>query len=160
MAVEIERKFLLKDDSWRAEVVRSVVFRQGYLTSLNAGSPGKASVRVRIEGDQANINIKSVTLGAARMEYEYPVPLEEASEMLDTLCAGPLIEKTRHYIERDGLVWEIDEFSGDNQGLIVAEVELDHSSQVISLPKWIGTEVTEDKKYYNACLVNNPFNVW
>ncbi|MGV6858759.1 MAG: CYTH domain-containing protein [bacterium] len=160
MATEIERKFLLKDDSWRSEVKKSVAFRQGYLTALDEKKPGPASVRVRIEGSCANLNIKSVTVGMSRSEYEYSIPLEDAHEMLDTLCVGPLIEKTRHFIPRDGLVWEVDEFSGVNSGLVVAEVELHHGSQSISLPQWIGTEVTEDKKYYNACLVNNPFNVW
>ena len=159
MPVEIERKYLLTDDSWREEAGEGVMFRQGYLTSLHGGSVN-ASVRVRIEGKEANVNFKSVTVGASRLEYEYPIPLEDAEEMLDLLSSGPLIEKVRYFIHRDGVTWEIDEFSGDNKGLVVAEVELDHSSQTPVLPKWVGMEVTEETRYYNACLVNNPFSGW
>ncbi len=160
MAIEIERKFLLKDDTWRQEAGKGIFFRQGYMTSLKDGDEVNASVRVRIEGQQANVNVKSITVGISRLEYEYEIPLMDAEEMLEHLCVGPLIEKVRYRIEFKGLIWELDEFFGDNEGLIVAEVELGHSKQSVHLPKWVGTEVTEDKRYYNACLVNKPFRVW
>lgn len=156
MAVEIERKFLLANERWREEAGEGVLFRQGYLTSGN----DQASVRVRIEGERARLNVKSVTVGASRLEYEYDIPLAEAQEMLDLLCKKPLIEKHRYFVKRQGLVWEIDEFMGENAGLVVAEVELDQENQAIELPGWIGNEVTEDTRYYNACLVNNPFRSW
>lgn len=156
MGLEIERKFLTLNAAWRAEAGEGVLFRQGYLT---AGGD-QASVRVRMEGEKARLNIKSVTVGASRLEYEYEIPVFDAREMLDKLCNKPLIEKRRYFVKRHGVTWEIDEFLGDNEGLVVAEVELDHENQVIDLPAWIGMEVTEDTRYYNACLVNNPFKNW
>ena len=116
MAVEIEHKFLVRDERWRREVERSVRMRQGYLTS-----DARCSVRVRVAGDQGHLNVKSGTLGIQRSEYEYLIPLAEAEEMLDTLCEQPLLEKTRHFVRFGGHLWEIDEFEGDNAGLIVAD---------------------------------------
>ena len=156
MAVEIEHKFLIKDETWRTEADQGKLYRQGYLTS----GPEAASVRVRIEGTEAKLNIKSKTVGNKRLEYEYSVPVSDAEEMLDKLCKKPLIEKRRYLVTHHDLVWEIDEFMGDNEGLVVAEVEVRHEDQVIDLPDWIGKEVTEDTRYYNACLVNNPFKDW
>jgi len=155
MGVEIERKFLLRNNDWRSLADAGTRFRQGYLCEAGPGS-----VRIRIEGEQANINIKSATLNMSRLEYEYPVPLEDAQHMLDHVCIKPLIEKTRFHIHHQGKLWEVDVFSGDNAGLIVAEVELLHVDEVIELPQWVGEEVTEDKRYYNVCLVNHPYKDW
>lgn len=155
MALEIERKFLLVSDAWRPEVTRSLAFRQGYLS----GDGGRASVRVRLEGDAARLNIKAAVLGRARAEYEYAIPVDEAVEMLGTLCVGR-VEKTRHFVERDGLVWEIDEFIGDNAGLIVAEVELLDEHQAITRPEWLGREVTDERRYYNHSLALHPYQSW
>lgn len=158
MALEIERKFLLKDDSWRAAVISSRRLSQGYLTTLTDGA--KASVRVRVGGDQAYLNIKSMRLGMSRDEFEYPIPIEDAGHMLANLCSGAVIEKIRHHVHFAGLLWEIDEFLGANQGLVVAEVELDSEDQTFQKPDWVGEEVTEDPRYYNVSLVRHPFAQW
>jgi len=155
MPLEIEKKYLLKNDQWRTEVISSTVFKQGYF-----GGGGKASLRVRIEGDKANLNIKGATIGIVRQEYEYSIPLSEAQELLDNLCEQPLIEKTRHIVKTNTHKWEIDEFTGDNAGLIVAEVELQSEQEVIQLPDWVGQEVSADEKYYNVALRTNPFKNW
>ena len=155
MAIEIERKFLLRDDSWQDSADDGVLIRQGYL----AGSE-KSSIRVRIAGDKANINIKSATLDIARQEYEYSIPVVEANEMLDTLCEGPLIEKIRYHVQHDRHCWEIDVFSGDNQGLVVAEVELKSVNEKFESPDWLGEEVSGDARYYNVCLVRHPYKDW
>ena len=155
MPMEIERKFLVSDDAWRAEAARATVMRQGYLAELG----GRASVRVRVEGEAAKLNIKAAVLGAARAEYEYDIPLAEAEEMLANLCSSPVL-KTRHYVERDGLTWEIDVFEGDNAGLVVAEVELDSEGQKFARPAWIGREVTAEKRYYNHALAQHPYRQW
>lgn len=158
MALEIERKFLLKDDSWRAAVTSSTRLSQGYLTTLNEDA--KASVRVRIGGDQAYLNIKSMTLGTTRDEFEYAIPVQDAEHMLANLCSGAVIEKIRHHAHLGGLLWEIDEFLGANVGLIVAEVELTSEDQAVEMPDWIGEEVTDDRRYYNVSLVRHPFAQW
>lgn len=155
MAVEIERKFLVASDEWRQHVSKSVAFHQGYLSNNK-----EASVRIRIEGKQANINIKGMTIGASRPEYEYAIPVAEAKEMLQNLCAQPQIEKTRHYIELGGKTWELDEFHGDNSGLIVAEVELEHVDETFTHPDWLGKEVTEAVRYYNVMLTKKPYSQW
>lgn len=155
MATEIERKFLVRDDSWRAAVERSRPMRQGYLPGLET-----ASVRVRLDGDRALLNIKSATLDVTRQEYEYPIPVADAEEILDTLCARPLIEKTRHFVPHAGHVWEVDVFSGDNAGLVVAEVELAHPDDAPELPPWVGEEVSADPRYYNVSLVRHPYKDW
>jgi adenylate cyclase len=160
MATEIERKFLLADDSWRAQADAGTPMRQGYLIGASAQNAAKASVRVRIAGETANLNIKSATLGVTRQEYEYPIPLHEANEMLDTLADGPLIEKTRYHVPYDGHTWEIDVFSGDNAGLVVAEVELATVDESFQRPPWLGTEVSDDPRYYNVCLVQHPYKDW
>ncbi|MFA5939218.1 MAG: CYTH domain-containing protein [Sinimarinibacterium sp.] len=160
MALEIERKFLVVGSAWRAEIVRSVEMRQGYLTrEAGTQEAGRASVRVRIESGAARLNIKAAVVGAARAEYEYAVPLDEGREILDTLCFGRL-EKVRHYIERDGLVWEVDEFLNDNAGLIVAEVELTSVDQDVVRPAWLGRELTSDRRYYNHYLALHPWRSW
>lgn len=155
MAVEIERKFLLKNDTWWPQVKHSTRIRQGYL-----GPISRASVRIRIEGDKANINIKSAELAMRRMEYEYAVPLKDAQEMLDKLCEKPQIDKFRHQVKFGKHVWEIDEFLGDNAGLVVAEIELDDETESFEVPEWLGAEVTHDKRYYNVNLVRHPFKDW
>lgn len=155
MPIEIERKFLLASEDWREEVVRSSRIRQGYLGKID-----KASVRIRVQGDKANINVKSATLGMRRMEYEYEIPLSEAEEMLEQLCQKPQVDKTRFIVERGQHVWEIDEFYGDNEGLLVAEVELGSEDEVFEKPAWLGEEVTEDPRYYNVNLRKHPFKDW
>ncbi len=155
MGVEIEKKFLLANDNWRQQVTKQVQFCQGYLLGSE-----KSSVRVRIEGDKSNLNIKGATLGVRRQEFEYPIPMEDAKELLATLCAEPLIEKTRHYIYAGEHVWEIDEFDGDNKGLIVAEVELKDENDTFEHPEWLGQEVSHDKRYYNSMLIKNPYKSW
>ena len=155
MAIEIERKFLLNDESWRKSADAGTRFRQGYLIGAE-----RASVRVRIEGDRANLNIKSATLGIHRQEYEYPIPLDEAKELLDTLCEQPQIIKTRYLVPYGDHTWEIDVFDGDNAGLVVAEVELTSEDELFEHPPWIGEEVSGDTRYYNVCLVNHPYKDW
>jgi len=117
-------------------------------------------VRVRIEGDQAFLNIKSMTLDISRLEFQYPIPLADAREMLTQLCAKPLVEKTRYRVPHANHVWEIDVFAGVNQGLIVAEVELAAVNESLELPSWIGEEVSRDARYYNVNLVKQPYTTW
>ncbi len=155
MAIEIERKFLLINDNWREDADDGIHIVQGYMSSNE-----KSSVRIRINGETANINIKSKTLGVERSEYEYPIPLQEAREMLENLCDKPFIDKTRYHVEFEGHEWELDVFCGDNEGLIVAEIELEDADQLIKLPDWVGKEVSDDPKYYNVCLVTHPYNNW
>ncbi len=155
MATEIERKFLLKNDSWRENADVGTRFRQGYIVGAE-----KASVRVRIEGEMANINIKSATLGVYRQEYEYPIPLADAEELLDTLCEQPQIAKTRYHLRYGEHLWEIDVFDGDNAGLVVAEVELGSEDEPFEMPPWAGEEVSHDTRYYNVCLVKHPYCEW
>lgn len=156
MNKEIERKFLVEDkntDSWRNAIYSEI--RQGYLSVDK-----QRTVRVRIAGSAAYLTIKGITEGATRAEYEYPIPVSHAREMLDSLCLRPQIEKRRHRVEYGGLIWEVDEFYGDNAGLIVAEVELKSAQQVFDKPSWAGKEVTDDPRYYNANLVNHPYSKW
>ena len=155
MGTEIERKFLVKNDAWRASAVRSSRIVQGYLANTE-----RSSIRVRISGDKASLNIKSMTLGVTRSEFDYPLPCGDARLLLDKLCLRPLIEKTRHYVEHGGLTWEIDEFEGGNLGLIVAEVELRDAAQDVTRPSWLGREVSDDPRYYNVCLMENPYRTW
>lgn len=155
MGIEIEHKFLVSDDRWRQRVERSVRMRQGYLTS-----DARCSVRVRVAGGQGFLNIKSGTLGIRRSEYEYPIPLAEAEEILDALCEKPLLEKIRHFVSHDQHVWEIDEFAGDNAGLIVAEVELSRPDEPFARPDWLGEDVSLDIRYYNSQLARRPYTTW
>ena len=155
MAIEIEHKFLLVNEHWRDCVTESVEYRQGYLSSV-----ATTSIRVRTGGGRAWLNIKSAVIGTHRHEYEYEIPLAEANEMLDKLCQKPLIEKTRHFVEDNGNTWEIDEFFGDNQGLLVAELELEEVGQDFIKPDWLGEEVTHDMRYYNNNLAVHPYSEW
>jgi len=154
MAKEIERKFLIEvDQAW--QTVKGEIYRQGYLSTVK-----ERTVRVRTIGSQGYLTIKGLSQGATRLEYEYDIPLEDARQMLDELCERPLIEKTRRKIDHDGLTWEVDEFFGENEGLIVAEVELEEEDQHFSRPTWAGEEVTHKPRYFNANLVNNPYCQW
>lgn len=153
MPTEIERKFLVKGDAWRTLGTGSI-YRQGYIAT------GDRTVRVRVVGEQAYLTIKGPTTGVARAEYEYVIPIDHALEMLQFLCDRPLIEKTRYRIPWAGLLWEIDEFAGENQGLIMAEVELHDPNQAIEFPDWIGEEVSHDPRYYNSNLAKYPFTKW
>jgi CYTH domain-containing protein len=154
MGTESERKFLLRDNGWRGRAPGKT-YVQGYL----AGD-GACSVRVRIADGKATLTIKAATAGAVRSEFEYPLPLEDARHMLAAFAARTLIEKTRYAIEYKGFYWEIDEFHGANQGLIVAEIELEREDQAFEIPAWIGEEVTDDPRYYNANLARVPFSRW
>ncbi|HYQ71002.1 MAG TPA: CYTH domain-containing protein [Gammaproteobacteria bacterium] len=154
MATEIERKFLVRDDTWRG-LGEGCHYRQGYLST----EPGR-TVRVRTAAGKGYLTIKGKTVNASRAEYEYEIPLADADAMLDTLCQRPLIEKTRYRIEYQGLVWEVDEFEGENTGLVLAEVELVAAEQAVALPPWVGEEVTSDPRYYNASLIASPFARW
>lgn len=154
MAREIERKFLVTDSSWRRGST-GIHYRQGYLHSSR-----ECSVRVRIAGATAFLTVKGSTQGMSRDEYEYAIPVEDALAMLDRLCPQQQIEKIRYTIEYQGFTWEIDEFLGVNQGLIVAEIELREEEQAFPMPTWVGLEVTGVAKYYNACLCQHPFTTW
>jgi adenylate cyclase len=154
MAIEIERKFLVRGDSWRLSATGKR-YRQGYL-SVDADR----TVRVRVAGNEGFLTIKGKTEGTARSEFEYSIPLCDAALLLDQLCLRPLIEKTRYTVEYAGRAWEVDEFAGENSGLILAEVELDSIDEQIALPPWAGEEVTDDFRYYNASLVQNPYRSW
>ncbi|MBN1102668.1 MAG: CYTH domain-containing protein [Deltaproteobacteria bacterium] len=152
MASEIERKFLTKGSAWRR--VQPVRVRQGFLSSVKG-----RTVRVRIAEDRAFLTIKGIAVRATRPEFEYEIPLEDARQLLN-LCEKPLIEKDRYRLEEDGVIWEVDEFHGDNEGLILAEVELESEEQPFSKPEWLGEEVTGDPRYYNSNLIQNPFTNW
>lgn len=154
MGQEIERKFLLRNDSWRQQVTRAVAMRQAYLSEA-----GRASVRVRVEGEQANLNIKSSTLSIERQEFEFPIPMGEALALFP-LCLDHPVEKTRHYVPDGEFTWEIDAFEGANAGLVVAEIELASADQKHPTPPWLGEEVSLDKRYYNVYLAKHPFSQW
>jgi adenylate cyclase len=155
MATEIEHKFLVANDDWRAFVSHAADYKQGYLNSDET-----SSVRVRIAGQQAWLNIKSATIGTHRQEFEYEIPVADADEIIATLCHKPLIEKTRHFVNDGQHVWEIDVFAGENQGLIVAEIELSSVGEEFNQPSWLGMEVTDDVRYYNNNLSRHPFSTW
>src|SRR5690606_33162109 len=144
MPIEIERKFLVINDDWRAAANKVVPMAQGYINDIAAMDSGaqKASVRVRIQGDAAYLNIKSRELGHTRQEFDYPIPVDEARQLL-ALCVGGLVDKRRHLVNHGGLLWEVDEFLGDNAGLVVAEVELQSADQLFDKPGWAGAEVTD-----------------
>jgi len=154
MAKEIERKFLVNGDAWR-ELAKGVAYRQGYLSTVK-----ERTVRVRTIDDKGFLTIKGITVGATRAEYEYEISADDANEMLDDLCHKPIIEKNRYKVPLGELTWEIDEFGGVNEGLIVAEVELTDEAQEFGRPPWIGEEVSGDPRYFNSNLIANPFTTW
>lgn len=154
MAKEIERKFLITGNAWRA-LAEGTAYRQGYLSTVK-----ERTVRVRTIDDKGFLTIKGITVGATRAEYEYEIPTADANEMLDDLCEQPIIEKNRYKVPLDGFVWEIDEFGGVNDGLLVAEIELESEDQAFTKPDWIGEEVTGDPRYFNSSLIANPYTTW
>ena len=154
MGVEIERKFLLTGDGWRA-LGQPVLLRQGYLST-----DPERTVRVRVEGEGAVITIKSKSVGATRGEWEYPLPLADANDLLERVCQQPIIEKYRSRIAFGGNTWEVDEFLGANQGLLFAEIELGAEDQAFDKPDWIGAEVTHDRRYFNSSLMQLPYSQW
>ncbi|WP_414527185.1 CYTH domain-containing protein [Nodularia chucula] len=154
MPQEIERKYLLKSDSWR-NLAPGTAYCQGYIATKD-----QVTVRVRIIGTQGYLTIKGPSVEYSRLEFEYPIPVEDAQEMLHKLCQRPFIEKVRYKIQWGDLIWEIDEFAGLNKGLILAEVELSDPDQEIELPPWIGAEVSHDPRYFNSYLVTHPFLEW
>jgi adenylate cyclase len=155
MAIEIERKFRVIGEGWRAAVCRSTLLRQGYLANT-----ARASIRVRIAGDEAWLSVKAMTPGRARAEYEAGIAPADASRMLAELCEGPLIEKWRHIVAHGRNRWEVDEFLGENAGLVIAELELEAEDEAFERPDWLGAEVTDDQRYYNFRLSQQPYRHW
>jgi adenylate cyclase len=154
MPLEIERKFIVDTD--RLSLSGSGKrYRQGYLPAA-----GKTSVRVRICDDAAWLTLKGETVGASRLEFEYSIPVEDAEHILESLCEGSIIDKTRHLLDHAGHTWEVDVFTGDNAGLVIAEVELQSEDEAVELPGWAVEEVTRDARYYNANLVREPYCNW
>jgi adenylate cyclase len=151
---EVERKYLVVGDAWKA-LAPGELYRQGYLSSVK-----ERTVRIRTTPDAGYVTIKGITVGATRSEYEYEIPLDEANAMLDTLAERPIVEKRRHRIPVGDVVFEVDEFLGDNEGLVVAEVELGSEEQMFEHPTWLGEEVTGDPRYYNVNLAKHPFSAW
>lgn len=153
MPIEIERKFLLNNDNWR-KGASGTDYRQGYLSV-----DPQRSVRIRLNGEQAWLSIKGAAEGIARPEFEYPIPFADAEAIID-LCLPSVIEKTRYVIKLGRHSWEIDEFHGANEGLLLAEIELEHADEAFEKPDWLGEEVTHDPRYYNAALSANPYGRW
>lgn len=155
MAVEIERKFLVINDNWRSNVESESSLKQGYLTA-EAG----LAIRVRISGGKAELNIKGGTAGIRRSEYEYEIPLQDAEEILANLTSGSVIDKTRYKVRCGDHLWDLDVFHGDNDGLVMAEVELSSESEAFAQPDWTGEEVSDDSRYFNASLISHPYCDW
>ena len=152
MAIEIERKFLVTGDQWRQ--ASAIYFCQGYLNRSK-----ERTVRIRVAGEYGFLTIKGVSKGASRSEFEYEIPVADAEQLLG-LCDGPLIEKYRRKIVHEGMVWEVDEFLGENSGLVVAEIELESEDQLLLKPEWLGEEVTQDTRYFNSNLSTHPYTRW
>jgi len=161
MGLEIERKFLVTGEGWRKAAHAVVPMAQGYLNDLATVDSGamRTSVRVRIAGDQAFLNLKSRELGRTRQEFDYPIPVEDARALL-ALCVGGVIEKRRHLVLHAGHEWEVDEFDGDNAALVVAEIELDSAEEAFARPDWLGVEATDAPRYYNLALATRPYSQW
>ncbi len=153
MAHEIERKFRVTGEGWRQG--QGTLLRQGYLSREK-----ESTVRVRLVGERARLTIKGITRGIRRREFEYEIPVEDAEVMLEELCAKPLIEKRRYRIESGPHTWEVDEFFGDNEGLVIAEIELESEDESFEKPAWLGEEVSDDPRYFNANLVEHPYSTW
>lgn len=154
MGKEIERKYRVDTEAWKPQE-KGIHFKQGYLNSAK-----ERVVRVRIEGSVAKLTLKGITTGVTRAEYEYPLPLADAEVILDQLCEQPLIDKHRHKEVHGGKTWEIDVFHGDNEGLVVAEVELGSEDEAVELPPWAVEEVSADPRYFNSNLLKHPFKRW
>ena len=155
MATEIERKFLVSGDGWRDAVATETHLMQGYLASSS-----RATVRVRVKGDKGIMTIKGATQGISRAEFEYPIPVEDARAMLDTLTETGIVDKVRYRVPCGAHTWEVDVFAGDNAGLVLAEVELGSEDESFERPDWLGEEVSDDARYYNANLARNPYRSW
>ena len=153
MGVEIERKFLVRDMTVLAGV-EGIPYRQGYLST-----DPQRTVRVRRAGDRAFLTIKGLSEGATRAEFEYAIPVEDAEAMF-LQCLPPIVAKVRHRVPHAGLTWEVDVFGGENEGLVVAEVEIPSQVTAVVLPPWVGDEVTDDPRYFNANLVAHPYRDW
>lgn len=154
MGIEIEKKFLLTGNGWK-KLAKGTAYRQGYLNSQK-----ERTVRVRIIDSAGFLTIKGASVGATRMEFEYDIPLDDAKTLLNELCEKPIIEKNRYKIEFAGFIWEVDEFFGENEGLVVAEIELESEDQEFEKPEWVGEEVTGDQRYYNSNLIKEPYSRW
>jgi adenylate cyclase len=154
MTIEIERKFLVRSDKL-PELTQGVRIEQAYIPTGNG-----STVRVRLAGDQAFIAVKGRASNLSRREYEFAIPVADATEMLGTVCAEARVEKRRYLLEHAGLTWEVDVFEGANEGLLVAEVELDTEDQFVELPEWVGDEVSLDRRYSNYSLALYPYNNW
>ncbi len=155
MAEEIERKFLVVGDAWRTQATRTADYRQGYL-AIN----DQCAVRVRLQAGRATLNIKQASTALRRVEFDYDIPMTDAEQIFRELCAGRQLVKRRHFIEYRGHTWEVDEFGGDNTGLVVAELELESENQPFERPEWLGEEVSGDVRYLNAYLAQHPFRAW
>jgi adenylate cyclase len=155
MAIEIERKFLVRDDSWRAEADGGLFYSQAYLST----DPQRC-VRVRTAGQRAWLNVKSAVSPLRRLEYEYEIPLSDARELLHSVCPQPAVEKTRYHVAHQGHVWELDVFAGANAGLVVAELELADEQEQFARPAWLGEEVSDDPRYFNMNLAQVPYTRW
>ena len=155
MGIEIERKFLVRNDAWRSGIQGSYPCTQGYI-----GLQGPGSARVRIIGSKGFLTLKGPRHGISRSEFEYEIPIEEAQEILERFCSKALISKVRHEVPYEGHLWEIDEFSGENNGLILAEVEIANESEPFVLPDWVGKDISEDERFFNARLAKHPISTW
>ena len=153
MGLEIERKYLVTSDGYRQVAPQEL--KQGYLNRDK-----QRNVRVRIDGELAFLTIKGLQKGLTRAEYEYPIPIDDARQILNDICEPPIIEKRRYLVPYAGYTWEVDEFAGENQGLVVAEIELSREDEQVELPPWVGEEVTHDTRYLNANLVTKPYSTW
>ena len=154
MGIEIERKFLV-DVNKLPTLNNGYKIKQGYIQTVD-----RTTVRVRIRDKEAFLTLKGKNVGASRLEFEYPIPLEDANDMLTNLCQTSFIEKTRYLVKHEGHVWEVDIFEGSNKGLVVAEVELGSENETFSLPNWVTKEVTDDMRYFNSNLILNPYTKW
>jgi len=148
LPIEIERKFLLRNDDWRAAATHSVAIADGLLAASRAGK-----VRIRIAGTNATITVKGARQGLVRDEFEYPIPVADADDLMARHCAGPILHKTRSFVPYLGHVWQVDQYTGLLDGIILAEIELEHADQVVPLPPWLGREVTGDGRYRKANMV-------
>ncbi len=156
MSQEIERKFLVKNSNWRQEIIEpGVLLSQGYLNNSK-----ERTVRVRISGEQGFLTIKGLTTGISRLEFEYAIPTHDAKIILQSLCLQPILEKIRYKIKHKGFLWEVDEFLGENKGLILAEIELTSETQSFPFPSWIGDDVSHDPRYFNSRLQESPYSKW
>ncbi|HEY7929079.1 MAG TPA: CYTH domain-containing protein [Steroidobacteraceae bacterium] len=155
MAVEIERKFRVSGDAWRAQARSRRLLRQGYLANT-----ARASVRVRLDDGEGWLSVKSMRGGMTRDEYEVEIARTDAQEMLERLCEGFAIEKWRHLVDYAGHTWEVDEFLAENAGLIIAELELPAEDTPFERPPWLGAEITDEERFYNVRLSQKPFRHW